>query len=149
MSLSVFYVGCGSEKVPQVRYFRNFSTHFKKQRIKWKLITSTSHWEKISTFFQDCQLFTKKRSFLTSLFSKCFLPITLFDFISRNNVSNESLSLQLLIEKKFQLFSILSAFHKKKVFFDVTFFQIFSINNFVRFQQMRSQMKFYDALHPL
>ena len=67
-SLKIFHfiakrISCaaGPEIVPKVKYFKNFSSDFKKQGLKLKLIATASYFEeKISIFFfQKIKIFTK------------------------------------------------------------------------------------------
>ena len=87
--LNSVFVRSRPDMVPQVKYFRKFSTDSNKQGLKWKRITSPSYIEKKSKFLN---------------------------------------------------------FHKKMYLFDVNFFLfLFSVSIHVQFQQMMSQMKFYDT----
>ena len=60
------FCGTGPEEVPKVWYFRKFSTNFKKQGLKWKLITSPY----LQNFFFNFEIFTKKSFFFSNLFWK-------------------------------------------------------------------------------
>ena len=75
------FCAVGSELELKVKYFKNFSSDFSKQGLKWMLITTASYFEGKSLIYFYLN-FHKKCIFSTSNFFEnfCFLPTYMFDF---------------------------------------------------------------------
>ena len=67
--LNSVFVRSGPEMVPQIKYFRTFSTDFNKQVLKLKLITQFLILRKKFFFFlRNFEIFTNKNIFSVSIF---------------------------------------------------------------------------------